>query len=169
MIFPEARMLRHPVLSLVCRGLLGGMMIYAGLGKLTDLPAFAEAVEHYRLLPLEAVNLFAMALPAVEVIAGLCLVLGWGQKGALFLTTLLLAIFLAAVESALWRELDIECGCFGTSDASMVGIQLLVRDGFFLMLTLPVWFCDKPMWTLDARWRRTLAGAETERASGADV
>lgn len=129
----------HPILVIVLRFFLGGLMIYAGVVKLLDMPGMADAIENYRLLPRALVNIPAIVMPALEFIAGICLILGVWMDGALLTITGLFVLFLFAIESAIWRGLNIECGCFGLSDSELVGVPLLVRDGLFLLATIPIW------------------------------
>ena len=97
------------------------ILAWAGLAKIGDPRAFADQVHNFRLLPVALENLAAMTLPWIELVAALALILGIRARAGAMLATALLAVFTAAVLSALWRDLDIECGCFGTHDASRVG------------------------------------------------
>jgi len=129
----------HPATLFVARLFLGGILIYAGWLKLFDMPGMAKSIENFRILPAGVVNIFAMVLPPVEVITGLCLIAGIAMDGALAITTALFAVFTVAIQSAIMRGLDIECGCFGTSDAEVVGTKVLLRDVLLLFLTLLLW------------------------------
>lgn len=42
-------------------------------------------------------------------------------------------LFIGAIGIALSRDLDIECGCFGTKDGSRVGLLKIVENLFILM------------------------------------
>jgi uncharacterized membrane protein YphA (DoxX/SURF4 family) len=129
----------HPWLTLAMRLILGAVFIYAGGVKLFDLPAMADAIGNYRILPTEWLNLFGILLPPLEVLIGVGLILGVWMEGALTLVTGLIVVFLIAVESAILRGLDIDCGCFGTSDGDRVGIVTLLRDFLLLLATIPLW------------------------------
>ncbi len=133
------KILLHPVMVLALRFILGGTLIYAGWLKLIDMPGLAEAIGNYRLLPYSLSNLPAMILPAVEVIVGICLISGIWFDGALFLTSAMFAAFVIAIESAIWRDLNIDCGCFSTSDGEIVGVKILLRAGFLFLFTIPIW------------------------------
>lgn len=119
------------------RILLGAVFIYASCGKLLHPAQFAEAVANYRLLPPWAVGPAAHGLPMVELACGLFLVLGLAVPGASLLASLLLASFGAAIIQAIWRGLDIECGCFSAA-AERVGYPVLLRDLVLLVLSLTV-------------------------------
>ena len=103
------------------RVVLGLLFAWAALAKIGDARSFAEQVHNFRLLPLALENLAAMTLPWVELVAALAMVLGVRARAGAVIATAMLAVFTAAVLSALYRGLDIECGCFGTSDLTRVG------------------------------------------------
>ena len=121
----------------VGRVLLGAVFIYASYDKLLHPAQFAEAVANYRLLPPLAVGLVANTLPLLELVCGLLLLLGVAVPGASLLTSLLLVGFAGAIIQAIWRGLDIECGCFSAA-AERVGYPVLARDLVLLLLSLAV-------------------------------
>lgn len=124
-------------LSLVCRLVVGGVFIWASLDKLAHPEAFARAINNYRLVPYALLHPLALLMPAVEITAGLALVVGWWRRGAALLCGLMLVVFLAAIGSALARGLDISCGCFHTDGGHAVGVSLLWRDALLLLACLP--------------------------------
>lgn len=153
----------HPYFVTFLRIVLGGIMVFAGAVKLIDMPGMADSIENYRLLPHAWVNIPAIILPAVELIAGVCLIAGVWMNGALLIVTGLFAVFVVAVESAIWRGLNIECGCFGLSDSEIVGVQVLTRDVLFLLATVPIWVSHFGI------GRKGEALGESAVGSGADV
>jgi uncharacterized membrane protein YphA (DoxX/SURF4 family) len=118
---PLGSLLSSRPLVLAARIGTGLVLAWAGLAKIGDPQAFAEQVHNFRILPVALENLAAMTLPWVEVVASLALLLGVGARPAAGRATALLAVFTAAVLAAIYRGLDIECGCFGTSDSTHVG------------------------------------------------
>ena len=114
---------------------LGLLMAYAGAMKLFEPPAtFAEEIGNYRLLP-NLAPLAAVTLPAIELVAGLALILlrGAWRRGAALLNLGLLLVFTVAVASARVRGIDLRCGCFG-GDSGPVTNLTVVRD-----LALSAW------------------------------
>lgn len=142
--------LGNPYLAMACRVFLGIVLIWAGWNKLADLEAFARNIHNFRMLPESTVNLVAIALPAIEILAGAGLILGLALKGSTLIATALFGMFFLAVQVAYLRGLDIECGCFGTSDASTVGIKMLWRNFGFLAATLPIWVCGQHRFAADS-------------------
>jgi hypothetical protein len=47
-----------------------------------------------------------------------------------------MVVFIVAIGQAVARGLDIDCGCFGTTDAAQVGARRIVEDFVFLALAM---------------------------------
>ena len=111
MKFPNASTVRK-----VLRILLGALMIWAALGKLADPQGFLAAIYGYE-LPLHETILrsSAIALPWLELLCGLVLLVGFWNESSLAILIGLMAVFVVATGQAWFRGLDISCGCFGTS------------------------------------------------------
>jgi len=124
-------------LFLLSRLFLGGIFVYASYDKLLHPVPFAEIVYNYQILPDPLVNLVALLLPWIELLAGLSLILGVWLPGALLISNLLLLVFFSTLVFNLARGLDIDCGCFTTSVGPSSGghmVWYLLRDGFFLLV-----------------------------------
>ena len=130
------RFLSHPGTVRCSQILIGTLFATASLAKLGDLHSFAEQVHNFRMLPLGLENLVAMMLPWVELVAGLALIFGIQARSGARIAALLMAAFTVGVLVAMARGLDIECGCFGTGDATRVGFGKVA--GNLAMLTLAV-------------------------------
>ncbi|MGZ6142589.1 MAG: MauE/DoxX family redox-associated membrane protein [Myxococcales bacterium] len=137
------RVLRRPrwteILETWFRWGTAAMFAAACWYKLADPPAFATAVAQYRMLPAALVNPFALWLPALEAVVAIGLVSGLFEREIYALTTLLWAMFIAALGQALWRRLGITCGCFAIADVyGSVGETWfsLLRDVALLLPTL---------------------------------
>ena len=63
--------------------------------------------------------------------------MGWQRRGAALICGGLLLVFLAAIATALFRGLDISCGCFNTDGGHAVGLDLMWRDFLLLLACLP--------------------------------
>ena len=132
---------------MLSRFILGGIFIYASFGKILDPQAFADILYNYRLLPDFLINLFAVFLPWLEMMAGLCLVAGiFARTNAIILSSLL-AVFIVALTINLIRGLDFNCGCFYPGgEGSSNPLTLIFRD--FLMLIpglIIILFMKKPL------------------------
>lgn len=140
------KLLRHPAVHWLLALVVGGVFVYASLSKIADPRAFAKIVYHYQVVGPSAsfgfvpANLVAVALPWVELIAGVLLIAGLWRREAAVVTGVLLAVFVAAVASTLARGIDIQnCGCFAL-DASgrAAGWKLIAGDLALLAAALVV-------------------------------
>ena len=132
------------LLVLACRLVVGGIFIYASLDKLIHPQAFAQVIHNYHLVPYPLLHAFAHLLPVTELVIGTALVLGIQRRGAALVAAFLTVIFMAAIISALSRNLDISCGCFNTDGGHAVGLDLLLRDVILLLLCLPPLLATEP-------------------------
>ncbi len=155
----------HSLVALPARLYLGFVFLYACWHKIADPGAFALDVATYQLLPLGLVNLTALTLPWVELLAGLMAVAGLRVRAAAALMAGMMLIFIAALGWALYLGLDMSCGCFASASAHdpISGLTLL-RDLGWLALCLYVLIFDRDALGLD-RWlarrgaaRRSAAG-----------
>jgi len=136
------------------RFFLGGVFVYASYGKILHPDAFSEAVFNYQILPDHLVNLTAIILPWLELMAGLCLIIGWWIPGAVVIVNTLMIIFFSALLFNLARGLDVQCGCFSTDASEEAATRLtLLRDSFFLVvaffLVYRVFFFKKARFSAD--------------------
>lgn len=99
--------------GLIARLVLGGVFLVAGLLKVTTPEAMAKSTQAYQLLPHDLAAYVGYALPTIEIILGLLLVLGLFTRVAAVLTSLLLVAFIVGIAQARARGLTIDCGCFG--------------------------------------------------------
>jgi uncharacterized membrane protein YphA (DoxX/SURF4 family) len=103
----------HEWLGLAARLVTGGVWIVAGGLKITDPAASTAAVRAYELLPGSLVEPVGVALPAVELVVGLALVVGALTRGAAAVSALLFLAFIIGIASVWARGMEIDCGCFG--------------------------------------------------------
>ncbi len=139
----------------LCRWLLGGAFVFAGVAKAIGLKwswvgvklllfhgstsgikvlgilAFRDEIKNYKLGSVYwVIHPAAILMPWIELVTGLALILGvWVVESTVLILAMLL-FFNALVGSAMYRNLDIECGCFGTD--MKVG-WLKLTENFLLM------------------------------------
>ncbi|MFB3882424.1 MAG: MauE/DoxX family redox-associated membrane protein [Armatimonadota bacterium] len=130
------RIILHPLFLALVGIAVGQELVRASLDKITHPDLFADIVHDYDMLPVVAINAFALLMPWTELVAGAVLVLGalpwlrdW-RRGAGLLSTLLFSAFLIAIAQAQLRGLEIECGCFDVSglSSSEASWGLFLRD-----------------------------------------
>lgn len=103
----------QPWVTLAARLVVGAVMLWAGLAKVTDLPASVRAVRAFELLPEVLAKPVGYGLPILEITIGLLLVLGLLSRYAGAVVALLMLGFVVGIASAWARGLAIDCGCFG--------------------------------------------------------
>ena len=113
---------------------------------MTDLAlrpaAFALAVNRYRILPGELVNLVAIVLPWIELTTALAVLLAPARLRAAgaAIVAAMLAVFTIAISLNLARGIEASCGCFSTrADAAVSDGWNLVRNGALIWLALAVY------------------------------
>jgi uncharacterized membrane protein YphA (DoxX/SURF4 family) len=111
------------------RVILGFIFIYAAIDKIYNPATFAKVIYHYRVLPVELINLAAIIMPWLELILGIFLVFGLWIKTSSALAGIFTFIFIILMGSAMARGLNIECGCFSLNpEASLVGWRRILED-----------------------------------------
>lgn len=123
---------REKVFDWLWRLPLGAVFIYAAWEKILDPAFFAATIHNYRLLPTSVIAPLAIALPWLEMVAGIMVTIGVWKRAAALILGVLLAAFMLAVGYNLARGLDFECGCFG-SGGRRAGLNLLWQDALLLI------------------------------------
>ena len=112
---------------------LGAIFVAAALPKLADPPSFAHMIYNYRILPAGLINITALTLPWVEILAGGALLLGVWKRPARWLIVAMLVVFMLAIAFNLARNNAIDCGCFDTSAAGLT-FEEQIRDMWMVIL-----------------------------------
>jgi uncharacterized membrane protein YphA (DoxX/SURF4 family) len=94
--------LQRKRLTFIFRLLLGGTLLVFGASKLPDLAGFADTVISYKVLPESLAVPFGYALPGVEVVVGLFLILGLGLKFVAPVAILITASFIGGTAGSLY-------------------------------------------------------------------
>jgi uncharacterized membrane protein YphA (DoxX/SURF4 family) len=113
---------------LVVRLGLGFVFIMSSVPKIQQPYQFLGSVYGYELVGPRMGVLVAMVLPWVELFAGVCLVGGVFVGGALLASVGMGVLFTFVLGSALYRHLDISCGCFSSNPgAGKISYITLIR------------------------------------------
>ncbi len=121
------KILDNKWLSLAVRLALGGIFLFWSLDKITNPDKFVTEIMNYRLLPEFIVNVFAIILPWVELVAGILLIAGIRIRANASIVGALLVIFIMAISSAIIRGFDIGCGC-SSANPQRVGLTKIFED-----------------------------------------
>jgi uncharacterized membrane protein YphA (DoxX/SURF4 family) len=149
----------HTWVGVPIRALIGIVFIYASWYKLAVPHDFAISIAMYDMVPLAVINVMAITLPAVELAAGVSLLLGlWTRASALVINAMLVVFIVAIGYIVYFRGMaDFGCGCFSPA-AEEAGKELatgtLWRDFGYLMGGLYVMAFDDGTIGLDGILRR---------------
>jgi len=124
-----------PGFAVVVRLGIGCMFIYSSLPKIRQPYEFLANVYNFELVGPKLGMLTAMMLPWAELLVGICLVGGIFVSGALLVSIGMGAMFTFVLASALYRGLNISCGCFGSSFADKIGYSTLIRAIIIMLLS----------------------------------
>jgi uncharacterized membrane protein YphA (DoxX/SURF4 family) len=134
--------LKH--ISLIVRIILGVVFIWASFDKILHPKEFAEVIYNYKIFSPQMVNLSAIVLPWIEFACGILLISGFLCRGSAFVIACLLIIFMAVLGHALYKGLDIRCGCFTLNpDADRIAVTDLMINGVLLISGLWVLFGEQ--------------------------
>jgi len=127
--------------TLLARLGIGCLFLWSSLPKIRQPYDFLSSVYNYELIGPKLGMLTAMALPWLELLVGICLVGGIFVSGALLACVGMAAMFTFVIASALYRDLKISCGCFGPSDAGIIGYSTLIRACLILLFSIAAYTC----------------------------
>jgi uncharacterized membrane protein YphA (DoxX/SURF4 family) len=93
---------------------LSAVFFVSGISKLFSPESFAIIIEAYGIIPENWLIPVSIALPGLEVVLAIGLLLD--IRGSLAGTAALLALFMAILGYGIHMGLDVDCGCFGPED-----------------------------------------------------
>jgi uncharacterized membrane protein YphA (DoxX/SURF4 family) len=102
------------LVSVTARVVLGTVFVYAGFIKLIDPKAFAVSISQYDIVPQILLAPAAIGLPALELLAGLGLIMN--IRGSLTVIFSLLFLFVSVLGYGILNNLNVDCGCFSEDD-----------------------------------------------------
>jgi uncharacterized membrane protein YphA (DoxX/SURF4 family) len=144
------RFLTSPWLTIRVQLALGAIFVIAAIPKIADPPSFAHMIYNYRLVPGSLINLSALVMPWVELLAGLALILGVWKVAARNVVGILLAVFIIAISINLARDNAIDCGCFNVADRGKTHEQRIfdmkvdvLRDLGMLLMVGQLWYAGR--------------------------
>ena len=150
------------LVGLLARLVLGITLLVAGGMKVGNPRGAARAVQGYEVMPFDLAAYVGYALPWIEIIIGVLLVLGLFTRINAVLGTLLMVAFVIGIGQAWARGLTIDCGCFGgggeVSAAETKYGQEIARDLFFALCG--AWLVVRPRTTFSLD--RVLFGDDKE-------
>ncbi len=125
------------------------MFIYASYEKILDPVGFSKNIHNFHITPISVENLAALIIPWLELIIGVFLIFGVFLEGTTSITIALLVFFIIILSQAVFRGIDVHCGCFkteadvGTEDLRMELIKRIVEDVIYLGMAYIIKTKDK--------------------------
>jgi len=139
---------RGDIIIFVLRIALGAVFLISGATKLPMNPVWFDVVRAYDILPYSVATYFAIVLPWVEFIMGLCLILGLFTRYISILSMLLVVSYVIANSIALSTDPVNTCECFG--DLFLMSYEVaLVVDGVLLISAVLVYWRRRGFMSLD--------------------
>ena len=163
---------------------LGSILVLSGMTKLGVPAAFTVSIDSYEMpLPTLLVQVMSVALPPLELLLGVWLLIGLFTRFSAAVSGGLMVIFLIAMVQAALRGLDPNCGCVAGAEGNplgnamvaalgpigdwltneRVGLGSIARDVVFLLMALHLWFVPT-IWGVD--WLRSRGSGVRGQGSG---
>ena len=127
------------MIPIISRLILGFIFIYFSWDKIINPVLFAKLVENYDILPSDLINIGVLVLPWIELLIGICLILGVFIDTSALISLVLLSLFVIMIFQAFLRGKSIDCGCLlaDISDASAQSkrvhmMQRIIQDICFI-------------------------------------
>lgn len=145
---------------------LAAVWLVSGSIKISDPGQTYLAVKAYDLLPAGLVHPVATALPLLELLLGVFLLVGLGTRIVAAVSMVVLLLLIAAIAQSWARGLTIDCGCFGGGGQVAAGQtqypQEIARDVGFLILACWLTARARTRFALDGWLRAGRAGSAVE-------
>lgn len=125
-------------ITVLPRIILGLVFIFASYHKILDPGSFSDNIRNFHLTPAAVENIAGLVIPWLELILGVFLIFGVFLEGSTSLTIGLYIFFIIILSQAVFRGIDVHCGCFkteadaGVTDFKMSLIKRIGED--FLLL-----------------------------------
>jgi uncharacterized membrane protein YphA (DoxX/SURF4 family) len=131
-------------IELAARWILGFTFIYASFYKIISPADFAKIVYGYGLFPEMFINLIAIVIPFLELVAGIALIIGLYPRSAAIIINGLLVAFITVLSINLIRGHEFDCGCFSVAQSGYTSSPkvTLVRDIIYFILGMQIVLFD---------------------------
>jgi len=139
--------------TLIVRVLIGALFVAAGAAKVGHFNDLAAAIAGFRILPEAVVGPLAVALPFFEIGLGAYLLLGLFTRVTAVVGAIQLAIYAAAIASAVVRHIPATCGCFGPQDTATADWPHVAADLALALICAAIAWRAPGLLALDNRLR----------------
>lgn len=141
-------------LSFICRILIGGIFLIAGLAKISDPVRFMFTLREFSLFPKAVIPFLAIYLPWLELVLGISIVTGVLYRTSALILAFLNLAFTFAIGSVIARGITVDCGCFGLfADIlklpDMADYKAVIRNLIFIACCLFIYFSKDTVISLE--------------------
>lgn len=123
----------------IIRLAIGCMFLISALPKIRQPYDFLGDVYGYEIVGPKLGMFVAMTMPWAELLVGICLLGSIFIGGALLISAGMGVMFTFVLSWAVYRGLDISCGCFGAG-TSQIGYGTIIRAVVITVLSIFVYF-----------------------------
>lgn len=151
------KLLNNKYLIIVCRVVVGGIFILAGVSKLIEpIAEFIALGRSWDIIPDPLLTWYMTMLPWVELVFGIMLILGLFTRVSAAVIGLTILSFIIAITINMVRGRTLEdCGCFGsTLHFGDTFAQLLWRDLVLMAMALILTFTRQTWLSLDEYFKK---------------
>ena len=126
------------VFILILFYLLTAILLFSGIAKIIDPLPLLNILKLVTFLPTELQIIIATLLPVVEIGLAVLMIMKIKPKLTLTAVTILFAAFLVFSIYGTLTGFGADCGCFGDVVKSSFGINMILRNTLFLILSLVI-------------------------------
>jgi uncharacterized membrane protein YphA (DoxX/SURF4 family) len=143
-------------MAVIARLFLGGVFAYAGFMKLMEPEAnFRAVLEQTAWLPEVWIPVLSKAIPWMEWLGGMFVLMGLLTRVGTFLLAILSAAFMVSLALSLAQGEGLrDCGCFGTSGPHLSVTQAFLLDALTTALGLILFLKHRHRWAVDNLFER---------------
>lgn len=123
-----------PILQIIFRVVLAGVLVFAGVLKIIDNSALFETIAYITWIPVWMKSWIVDLLPYVEILIALLLLIKWKPVVINTLVTLIFMGFLGFAIYGFATGMEGDCGCFGEFGDSSFGWPMIIRNGIFVAM-----------------------------------
>ncbi len=138
-------------LTIIVRIVIGLLFVYSSIFKIIDPSSFVDSIAQYRILSDNLLPYAAIAIPYIELFAGICLLLGFNIRPAATAGIVLMLVFIIAIIINMAQGRTFDCGCFELSNLGIsetIGWGLLLRDAVITVLLWSLLYVDRHPFSL---------------------
>ncbi|MFT7617895.1 MAG: putative membrane protein YphA (DoxX/SURF4 family) [Planctomycetota bacterium] len=135
-------------LALLIRLVIGAQLSYSGWAKATAFEWWRDLVVQMDIFPFEITGVLAGALPGIELVLGITLILGLFQRASAILASVLFLGFMGMMIHLVLKDAPTMCGCFGPGSEYPVDWNHVVLDGAWALCAIALVFMSSYRFSL---------------------